>query len=177
MGSTRRPLARPLAIALLLVGGISAAHATVLVDRTLPQLLARAERVDVGVVTAQRFVDEGEMGVTETTVRIERTLRGASTPTLVLSQLGGERDGVVTELVGDARLREGDRVLLLTRRSPDGRSWLVGMALGAWRVDGELATVDLNVALIGDDGTLRPGPHARVTTLADVERTITAVTP
>jgi hypothetical protein len=171
---TSRP--RTLALLLALVVGASA-HATVLVDRSLPELLRRAERVDVAVVTSQRFVDRGEMGLTETTLRIERTLRGPTRSALVLSQLGGDKDGVATELVGDARLRVGDRVLLLTRRSPDGRSWLVGMGFGAWRLDDDVARVRVDAALVGADGQLRAGPHERTTTIEVVERALQQVAP
>lgn len=124
-----------------LLGSTSWAQATILADWELGELVRRADRVVIGTVVSQRTVDAPPGSITalmtESTVRVEETLRGASAKTLVVSQLGGARSGRRTWIEGDARLVEGKRMLLFTSAHPDGRRYLVGMALGAFFVDGD----------------------------------------
>jgi hypothetical protein len=146
----------------------SAAQGTVLADWDVSELAARADRIDVVTVVAQRSSDEGELGRTFSRVRVERTLKGAKATELELTQLGG----VDTEVVGDARLRVGERWLLFSFGAPDGRRYLVGMSLGAWRVDGARLTQDIEVPLASGDGELLPAPGRRAATILDVERAL-----
>lgn len=170
MGRTAGLWILALAGALLLVA--ADVRGTVLVERTLAELCARADRVDIGVVERRAFRAEGELGRTDTTLRVERTLKGAPRARLVVTQLGGERDGVATELVGDARLVPGERFVLLTWLAPDGRRYLVSMGLGALHVRGSWATQKVQAAFTDDTGVVRPGPLVRRVSITEVERAV-----
>ena len=151
------------------------AAATVLEARTLQELIARADRVDVGVVQSRHalpLVDD--LGLTETRVRVERTLLGTPRAQLTVTQLGGERNGTATELVGDARLMPGTRFLLLTWLAPDGRRYLVSMGMGAFVVDGSRITQEVDAAIQLPDGVLQPAPFRRAMRLVDVEQAVRA---
>lgn len=162
--------------ALVLVALAGPAAATLLADWDLDELARRADLIVVGTVEAQVTVvpTDKRVVLTESTIRVERTLLGAPRATFVLSQLGGRKGSVVTEIVGDARLAEGDKVLLFTFEHEDKRRYLVGMALGAWFLGEEPGVLEQTVtaSLVDAQGQLREGPGLRQATLADVEAAI-----
>jgi hypothetical protein len=77
--------------------------------------------------------------MTETTVAVDELLLGDAAGDVMISQLGGVDGRVISEVVGDARLHVGQRVLLATYRHSDGRRYLVGMSLGAYEIVGSSA--------------------------------------
>lgn len=153
------------------------ASATILADWDLEELARRSDLVVVGTVKEQRFVVDEKMKavLTESELVVERTLQGKPMPTLVLTQLGGRAGSVVSEVMGDARLTPGARVLLFTFAHEDGRRYLVGMALGAWFMasgpDGALTQL-VDSPLVNESGEVRPAPGQRIITIDDVKAAI-----
>lgn len=143
-------------------------RATMLVNWSLEDLLARADRVVTGTIGAQRSVEANGRVMTESVVEVERTLLGPDVRRFVLSQLGGRVGSFVVDVAGTARLVPGRRVLLITRRAEDGRWYLVGMALGAYNMDGERLEQVVDASLVKSDGTVLTAPRAREAFLADV---------
>jgi hypothetical protein len=141
----------------------------VLADWSVEEVARRADRVDVGVVVkrAARW-ERGEL-YTDVHLQVERTLKGKATTRLIVTQLGGRDRGEVLEVVGDARLPVGARVVLFTYAHADGRRYLVGMSLGAYRVlaDGRLEQ-DVEASL-ARGRVLLPPPGRRATTWARIE--------
>lgn len=155
--------------------------ATVLVNWSLEDLVKRADLVVIAKVTDQAFVvdEERRMVITETTVEVERTLMGKTQPGFVLTQLGGRAGSVVTEVMGDAHLSVGDRVLLFTFEHEDKRRYLVGMALGVWHVentaDAPILSQQIDDPLVGATGELLPAPGRRTASIDDVKAAIETV--
>lgn len=148
------------------------AGSTLLSDWSLDQVAARADLIVIGVVESQRTVLADTL-MTETVIRVEKTLAGSPADRIVLSQIGGRQGDRVVEVVGDASLAVGDRLLLFTRAHPDGRRYLVGMSLGAYLVEGEVATQRIDVPLITPDGQIAPAPGVRRLTLGRILEVIT----
>lgn len=147
-----------------------AAEATVLANWSMEEVVSRADSVVIGTIGAKRTV-EGKKGrlLTETTVQVDEVLMGAPRGELVVSQLGGRRGEVVTEVAGDAKLEPGARMLLMTFEHKDGRRYIVGMALGAFRLDGEATLVQrIDATLLDDQGKMHPAPGLRKTSLEKV---------
>ncbi|MEL6340560.1 MAG: hypothetical protein AAGJ56_05910 [Myxococcota bacterium] len=114
--------------------GAGTIHQTV----TLRTLLSHADRVVVGdVMECQSVRDPNGHIITQCAIALEKTLRGApSSPgdVMVVTQFGGEVDGEIYQVLGDAKLEVGERYLFLTKRAKDGYRYLVGMQRGALRL-------------------------------------------
>jgi hypothetical protein len=168
---------RRLVLGLVVLVAASPVRATVLADWNLDDLVQRADLIVVGKVGAQRSVHVQQAGhgdtlMTETTIAVERTLLGRSGPSFVLSQLGGREGDRIVEIVGDAVLNPGDRVLLFTYQHSDGRRYLVGMSLGAYLAGGTTFDQQIDVPQIRPDGALLPPPGRRAITEAVVRSAI-----
>lgn len=173
MGAMKR---RDLLLAFVLTFVTAPAGATVLAKWDLAEVTRRADLIVVGTIEAQRYVEAGEL-MTESVVRVESTLHGAPAKRIVLSQLGGRKGRIITEIDGDARLAVGDRVLLYTYRHEDGRRYLVGMSLGAYQVEAKSARQTIDVPLVDRSGALSPPPGVRSIDLELVRSTIRQVHP
>ncbi len=159
---------RRVLLLLAIVGLARDAAATVLPDWDLAALVARAETIVVGRVDSAASYAVGDRVLTDTRVHVERTLLGVPRDLLTVTQLGGELDGVVTEVLGTAPLARGRRYLFILYRAPDGRRYPVGMSLGVYAVDGEALRQAVNVPLVR--GGQRVPPADRQTTLGELER-------
>jgi hypothetical protein len=157
---------------LVVVGAwVSPALATVLLQQSPEELLAQSDLVVLGVVEGQRSLRVAGELMTETTLGVEETLRGGAVKTLVLSQLGGREGNVVADVPGDAQLRPGERVVLITWRHRDGRRYLVGMGLGAFHVGpGGKLDQQVEVPRVARDGRLHQGPGRVTMTLEGFRR-------
>lgn len=177
----RRQLLKHLALAASCALWMAPAGATVLANWSLEDLAKRADLVVIAKVTEQAYVvdEERRAVLTESTVEVERTLMGKTLPGFTLTQLGGRAGSVVTEVMGDARLNVGDRVLLFTFEHDDKRRYLVGMALGVWHLeatdDAPILSQQIDEPLVEMTGTLLPAPGRRTTSLDDVKAAIDAV--
>lgn len=139
-----------------------------LANWSLDDVLSRADRVVIGTIGSQRSVRVNGRMLTESVVQVDRTLLGTHAPRFVLSQLGGRDGDLVTDVVGTARLVPGRRMLLITSKAEDGRQYLVGMALGAYEMDGERLSQVVDASLVDRDGTVLAAPAVREAFLADV---------
>lgn len=140
---------------------------TVLADWDVPELVARADQIVIGTIGDQRTVSVEGGPFTETTIQIEETLLGdRAQRTLVVSQIGGTINGRRTSIDGDARLVRGRRMLLFTYRHADGRTYLVGMALGAFVVDGDRLAQTIEVDQVSSP------PSSRTRSLRELRKLI-----
>jgi hypothetical protein len=150
------------------------AAATILADWDLAERIARADRVVIGVVEGEEPATSAGRVATTTQIVVERTLLGEEAPRLSVTQLGGVEGRTRVEVPGTVRWRRGDRVLVITFRAADGRDYLVGMALGAFRVEGERLYQRLDVP-VTRGGQLLPPPGERTLGLDEVVAIIAAV--
>ena len=159
----------------------SSLSAAVLEQLSLEELTERADLIVIGTVTAQAYVvDEKRRAVlTRSTITVERTLMGKTVDAFALTQLGGKAGSVVTRVAGDAQLKVDDRVLLFPFEHDDKARYLVGLALGAWRVRGPPAnptfTQRIDALLASKTGKILPAPGLREATLDDVKAAIERV--
>lgn len=157
----------PLIVVLLLpVSG----HATLLLRWDLDQLVARSDLIVVGTLGSQRSIQSGEHVLTESTINVEQTLLGKPIGMFVLSQLGGQIGTIITDVVGTARLRSGQRVVLITYQHADGRRYLVGMSQGAFTLSGSRLVQRIDVPRVLPSGQLSPASGVQtqyVDTLVD----------
>jgi hypothetical protein len=153
--------------ALLSVSALAVpSEATMLADWSLEEVLHRADSVVIGEVTSQSYVkvpdaERGEQLMTESHVRVEETLLGQQRPEIVLSQLGGVDGKVVSEIVGDAKLRVGQRIVVATYQHKDGRRYLVGMSLGFYEISGADGVQDIEASIFDRAGRVLPAPGRR----------------
>ena len=92
--------------------------------------------VVVGQVVQQRGVEHPTNGIeTEVTLQVTDVLKGdvRRGERVVFHTRGGEVDGEISEAVGEAAFRNGQRALVFVE-SVDGRSYLLGLSMGAWDV-------------------------------------------
>lgn len=140
------------ALTLLFAGAATApAQATIVRGFTLPAMTLEAHRIVHGEVVAVDAVWDAQRQrvYTHTTVRVIDSWAGADdTEHIVVRQMGGVLDGVVTSVVGNAHLELGAEVVLFVRT--DGfLHYLVGMAQGHYEVlreEGRPATVARSTA-------------------------------
>lgn len=163
-------------IAVALLALPSAAQATVLFDWGVDELARRADRVVIGTVESQTTVEVGRTLMTDTRIRIERTLAGSPAQTITVRQLGGRLGDRIVDVPGDAVLVRGRRYLLFTAQPPgDLHRYLVGMALGALEVgDTGVLTQTVDVPLVAPSGALREAPGPRFIERAAIEAAIRA---
>lgn len=64
--------------------------------------------------------------------------------------------------------RPGDRVAVMIHRAPDGRDYLVAMALSVYRARGDRFRMTLHGDLLGAGREIRPGPHTRGLSLEEL---------
>jgi hypothetical protein len=70
---------------------------------------------------------------TWTTLRVDEYLKGQGSREIVLRQLGGEVDGLVTEISGDGHVLPGEQAVLFLRRG-DGVVFLTALAQAVYLV-------------------------------------------
>ena len=148
------------------------AHATILANWNLDEVVAHADLVVIGTVGESRVVQVGARVLTETEIQVERTLLGSSAATLVVSQPGGRLGSVATIVVGTVIYRPGARVLLATSLAREGRRYVIGFSLGAYYVFGHTLRQTIDVPLAEPGGVILAPPGERVTSLEAVEAAI-----
>ncbi len=152
------------------------AGATVLSDWKLEEIIQRSDLIVIGTVRAARGVEGEGTILTASKIEVERTLfdasAGAAPRFIEVWELGGHLGQRWVEVPGTAGLSVGRRYLLFTFLHPDGHRYLVGMALGAYRLDSGQPTQTIDVPVITRDGKLHDAPGPRTTTLEEVRRLI-----
>ncbi|HET7434929.1 MAG TPA: PKD domain-containing protein [Thermoanaerobaculia bacterium] len=101
-----------LSLFLLAVLSAAAAGATTIVMPTDAQLIAKSPVIVSGVVTSTYAVDRGGMIWTETTVSVDRILKGSAAPVITVATPGGEIDDRITKIYGAPEFTNGEHVLL-----------------------------------------------------------------
>ncbi len=120
--------------------GVREAAASVAVEMTLADVLARADRVVVATPLDTRSVWEREDGArslriaTYTRLRVERSLDGAPSAEVWVRTLGGRVDSIGQHVDGEATFVQGESVLLFLRSRTDGTHVVIGRAQGELRV-------------------------------------------
>ena len=78
--------------------------------------------------------------LTDVTVAVDQTVKGSGAPRLVLTQLGGEVDGVRTTVEGGPLFAPGEEVLLFVWRDARGRAQVNGLSQGKFEIARDPAT-------------------------------------
>lgn len=110
---------RGLVVALAVVAG-APASASVALGLSIGALTRRSDLVVLARVTrvTSRPARPGGGLHTYTTLAVIRTLAGTAPASVVVRQLGGRRGRRVSRVVGDARFRAGEEVVVFLRRDP-----------------------------------------------------------
>ncbi len=171
-----RILLAALALTAALMGPLRAeATSAILVSEVEQAEMSTA--VVVATVTHQRPSVHPQWGraMTLTTLDIERVLVGKAPSSVEIQQLGGERDGQVLHVPGDATWELGERAVVYLRQV-DGEWFLTAMEQSKYRlvpsIDGEVLERQLSGGLYvrQPDGALREwdGLDASAPTLHDL---------
>mgnify|MGYP000181253759 CR=1 FL=1 len=147
---------------------------TVLLDWGVDELARRSDLIVIGTVESKNTVAVDRTLMTDTRVRVERTLAGEPTQIVTVRQLGGQLGKRIVDLPGDAVLETGRKYLLFTAKH-DGHTYLVGMALGALRVENKSLTQTISVPILSREGTMREERAPRTTNIRAIERAILGV--
>lgn len=124
-------------LTLLLLAG--AAQATIVKSLSLEQMTTAADVIVVGEVLARTSAwnDEKTRIYTVTRVRVAEALKGSpGGGEIEVRQIGGTVDGLTQSIVGNAKLKEGEEVVLFLDQ--DERlpyHYVVGMAQGKFSID------------------------------------------
>jgi hypothetical protein len=139
----------------------AAAGATILRYVSVGELARVADVAVEGRVVATRAHRVGRLIVTDTTVAVDRCLRGPCATRLTVRQPGGEVDGLGLHVEGVFRARPGEALVLFLRRGAGGTFAPIGLAQGALRVQstprGPVAVRDLAGLVVVDRGRSRAG--------------------
>lgn len=115
----------------------SPAEATVAVQLSRAELVAQSDlvvRATVLGVTSRWNEDQSQI-ISLTTLRVSETVKGENVEAqLVLRQLGGEVDGLVSRIAGNPVFTPGQEAVFFLRRGP-GVVYLTGLAQAVYYVD------------------------------------------
>lgn len=133
-----------LSLVLCTAAGLADVSATTMRYLTLSDLSRQATAVFQGRVHSSRVVVIQGRYWTDTTVTVQRAIRGVQArKVIVLRQPGGTKGQVVMSVGGAARFHPGEQVLVFARKA--GSSWApVGMAQGKFTVTRGAARRDLS---------------------------------
>ncbi len=97
------------------------ATAAVVVPLSREALVAESDLVVRATVLSRKSAwNAGHTQIqTWTTLRVDEYLKGQGPRELVLRQIGGETDGLVTEIAGDGHVLPGEAAVLFLRRGDD----------------------------------------------------------
>ena len=114
----------------------SAAWGSTVIGLSIEDQARLSEFVAVGQVVQQRGVEHPANGIeTEITLVVTDVLKGDvhRGDRVVFHTRGGQVDEEISEAVGEASFRTGQRALVFVERV-DGRPYLLGLSMGAWDV-------------------------------------------
>jgi hypothetical protein len=112
------------------------AHATQVRHLDTRALALESNDIVVGRVAATRsyWNDAHTKILTDVSVEVTESVKGAGPGTLTLTQLGGEVDGVRYTIPGCPAFRPGEETLLFLWRDPRGRAQVNGLAQGKFEI-------------------------------------------
>jgi len=117
------------------------AEATVAVQVDRAQLVEMSDLVVRATVlgATSRWNEDHTQIITLTRLAVTQYVKGEGPTELVLRQFGGEVDGLVSRVPGDARLETGADVVLCLRRGA-GVVYLTAMAQSVWYIDAQVSS-------------------------------------
>lgn len=79
-------------------------------------------------------------------VQVQEALKGGITPgqIVTVTQLGGEKDGVMLDFAGRPQFSAGERVVLFTTRGKKSDFFIVGLKQGKMQVEGDFVVRDFS---------------------------------
>ena len=113
-----------------------------MLHQTLRDLTLGSSDIVIGQVEETRtHWDESHTKiVTDVTVRVSESLKGAGGNVLTLTQLGGDLDGFRYSVPGSPLFRPGEEALLFVWRDAQGRAQVNGLAQGKFEIATDPAT-------------------------------------
>ncbi len=140
----------------VLVGLAQSAQAAVMVRMTLDDLVHESDLVIRGTVLSSKSFKDARTGKVMTThqVRVDETMKGSAVNQVAVVTLGGELEDIGQIIPGEARLDDGEEVVLCLQSGQLGYS-VVAMAQGKFKVvkDGQVTTLRRDLADILFVGT------------------------
>lgn len=112
------------------------ASATTIVPMDTRALITRSNDIVIGEVTAvrSRWNADRTRIVTDVTLRVAETLKGGAASELVLTQAGGEVDGLRYTIEGSPRFTPGEETLVFAWRDRAGTPQVSGLAQGKFEI-------------------------------------------
>lgn len=131
-----------LATALAVILFASIASASQVLHQSLRELTLGSNDIVIGQVegTRARWDDSHRRIVTEVTIQVSESLKGAPAERLTLTQLGGDLDGFRYAVPGSPQFRPGEEALLFVWRDARGRAQVNGLAQGKFDISTDAAT-------------------------------------
>lgn len=149
--------------ATLCAGG---ARASSVVGLSIEDQARLSELVVIGEVATQRGVRHPVNGIESAiTLTVIEVLKGPARPhqALVFHSRSGEVDGEISEALGEARFRPGQKVLVFIE-SVEGRRYNLGLSMGVWNVHEDAAggmtftrALEDGLDVVGEEA-VEPGP-------------------
>jgi hypothetical protein len=121
----------------VLVLAVGSAAASTVIGLSVEDQARLSSLVVVGEVVGQRGVIHETQGIeTAVTLRVTDVLKGdvRRGEAVTFHTRGGEVDGEISQAVGEAQFRNGQKVLVFVE-SVDGRLYNLGLSMGAWDVN------------------------------------------
>ena len=139
MQSNKRTLwgAAGFSLALACLAVVPQANATTMIYRSIEELAQRSALVVEGTVTGSETYagDEGRI-TTRWTVKVARTLRGQPAAEVRFEQWAGTLGDITTQIPGDARFTQGERVVLFLRGDSPEKMYLTAMGQAKFTIHG-----------------------------------------
>ncbi len=126
-----------LSLALACLAVVPQANATTMIYRSIEELAQRSALVVEGTVTGSETYagDEGRI-TTRWTVKVARTLRGQPAAEVRFEQWAGTLGDITTQIPGDARFTQGERVVLFLRGESPEKMYLTAMGQAKFTIHG-----------------------------------------
>lgn len=140
------------------------AHALSIAKATLEELTRESQHIVVGRIVAIDYQWQNvDHQVIETvlTVAVENPVKGVSSPTIQVTQLGGTIGDLTMEIPGTPQFDVGDEVLLFLQ-DHQNKYWIHSIALGAFSIVTENNGEKLVVNHLQGIDLIDPGSGARV---------------
>lgn len=118
----------------------AAGLATTVDPPTLPQMVSRADRIFVGEAVSSRSYWTGSSIHTDVTFRVSETVKGANSPMVLLTFLGGAVGDIALEVAGTPRFAPGDEQVLFTTDRARQANPIVGFWHGRVLITRDLTT-------------------------------------
>lgn len=122
------------AASILLLSGVAALNAATLERLTIEQMAQQATAVVRGRVGEARAARFGALVYTLHRFDAEERFKGAPIAGLEVAVLGGTYEGVNYSFAGTPDLKAGDEYVLFLWTGPSGRTQIVGLSQGVFRV-------------------------------------------